>query len=89
MTVSTQIKGILTGLASVAVIGVAIAQGTPPNADVTNPPVGAGQQSTQNTPMGDTGAQSETAAGPASSSTTMGATADTTGSDRTLRADRN
>lgn len=69
MTASTQLKSLFAGLATVAVVGAAIAQSTPPNPNVSNPAVGAGQQSTQNTPMGTTGVQG--AGG--SASTTTGA----------------
>ena len=100
---ASQLKGLLAGIATVAVVGTAMAQGTPPNSNVTNPAVGAGQQSSQGTAMGTTGVQSSsgstmgtTAAAPAGSSTTtnssstMGAApADTTTTRRTVRADRN
>lgn len=100
MTVSTITKGLL-GLATVAVMGAALAQGTPPNPNVTNPAVGAGQQSSQNTPMGTTGTQGAATAttgstagstSTGSSASTMGASADTsmsTGTTRRQRADRN
>lgn len=68
MTASNQIKGLLAGVAAVAMIGTAMAQGNPPNPAVKNAPSGAGQQSTQGTPMGTTG----TPAG--SPSTNMGST---------------
>lgn len=79
---SKQLKSLLAGAAAIAVIGTAIAQGTPPNPNVTNPPVGAGQQSSQGTPMGTTGVQGAgTGAATTGSSTTMGATSgSTTGS---------
>ncbi|WP_298924062.1 proteophosphoglycan ppg4 [uncultured Ramlibacter sp.] len=97
---ASHIKGLLAGLAAVAVVGTAVAQSTPPNSNVTNPAVGAGQQSSQGTPMGTTGVQSSTgstagstAAAPAGSSTTssstMGASSDTTTTPRAQRADRN
>ncbi|MGJ7485784.1 proteophosphoglycan ppg4 [Variovorax sp. LT2P21] len=35
--------------------GVAMAQGNPPNPNVANPAIGAGQQTQQGTPMGTTG----------------------------------
>ena len=74
MTASNQIKGLLAGVAAVAMIGTAIAQGNPPNPAVKNAPSGAGQQSTQGTPMGTTG----TPAG--SPSTNMGSTSTNMGS---------
>ena len=48
--------------ASIAVLaatafGAAIAQSTPPDPNAANPAVGAGQQSSQATPMGTTGTQ--------------------------------
>ncbi len=55
MTTFRQIKGLLTGVAAIAVMGTAMAQGNPPNPAVKSAPVGAGQQSSQKTPMGETG----------------------------------
>ncbi|NPC56289.1 proteophosphoglycan ppg4 [Caenimonas soli] len=74
MSASTQFKGVFAGLAALAIAGSAIAQGNPPNAAVKDPAVGAGQQSSQTTPMGSTGtpAGGSTAAG---ASTTSGSTA--------------
>jgi hypothetical protein len=51
----TKCAGLLAGLSTVAVIGVAVAQSEPPNPLITNPAIGAGQQSTHITPMGETG----------------------------------
>jgi|JI8StandDraft_1071087.scaffolds.fasta_scaffold163024_2 hypothetical protein len=53
MTVS--IKGLIAGLVTVAAIGTAFAQSSPPNPAAANPAIGAGQQSSQGTPMGMTG----------------------------------
>lgn len=50
----TSFKGLLAATAF-TVAGVAIAQSTPPNPAAKNPAIGAGQQSTQTTPMGTTG----------------------------------
>ena len=77
MSASIQLKGLLAGLAAVAIAGAAIAQSTPPNPAAKDPAVGAGQQSTQTTPMGSTGTPSggSTAAGASGSSTTSGSTA--------------
>lgn len=79
MTASTPFKGLLAGVAALALIGTAIAQGNPPNPAVKNAPTGAGQQSSQNTPMGATGtpgggatATGSTATGSTSGGTTMG-----------------
>lgn len=55
MSAFTRCAGLLAGLSAVAVIGVAVAQGDPPNPYITNPAIGAGQQSTHMTPMGETG----------------------------------
>src|SRR5215204_2955879 len=55
MAVLKKIAGIVAGVSAVAVIGVAVAQGVPPNPFVTNPALGAGQQSTHLTSMGETG----------------------------------
>lgn len=57
MNASNQVKGLLAGFATVAVMGAAMAQGNPPNPAIKNAPEGAGQQSSQNTPMGETGTQ--------------------------------
>ena len=40
--------------------GVAMAQGNPPNPNVSNPALGAGQQTQQGTPMGTTGTPTAT-----------------------------
>ncbi len=58
MTAFRQFKVLLAGAAAVAMIGSAMAQGNPPNPAVKNAPEGAGQQSTQGTPMGMTGTPS-------------------------------
>ena len=46
---------ILAAAALAASFGLAFAQGTPPSPSSPNPATGAGQRSTQNTPMGTTG----------------------------------
>ncbi|MDB5944283.1 MAG: hypothetical protein JWQ13_3849 [Ramlibacter sp.] len=76
MTASFQLKGLLAGIATVALIGTAMAQGNPPNPAVKNAPTGAGQQSSQQTPMGTTGtpAGGATAAGSTSSGGTGSST---------------
>lgn len=62
---------------------LAFAQGTPPNTAVANPAQGAGQRSTQNTPMGTTGtpggsgAMAQGSMGTGSASSTAAATAGT------------
>ena len=55
MAVLKKIAGLVAGVSAVAVIGVAVAQGVPPNPFVSNPALGAGQQSSHLTPMGETG----------------------------------
>ncbi|MDP3856363.1 MAG: hypothetical protein Q8Q73_01230 [Stagnimonas sp.] len=55
MSAYTKCAGLLAGLSTVAVIGVAVAQSEPPNPLITNHPIAAGQQSTHMTPMGETG----------------------------------
>ncbi len=55
MSAFTKCAGLVAGVSAVAVIGVAVAQSEPPNPLVTNPAIGAGQQSTHLTPMGETG----------------------------------
>ena len=55
MAVMKKIAGLIAGVSAVAVIGVAVAQGVPPNPFVTNHALGAGQQSSHMTSMGETG----------------------------------
>ena len=55
-------RKILTAATLAVAFSFAYAQGTPPQ-PATDPAVGAGQRSTQNTPMGDTGTPGGTAAG--------------------------
>ncbi|HEY8357080.1 MAG TPA: hypothetical protein VIL30_06420 [Ramlibacter sp.] len=55
MAVLKKIAGLVAGVSAVAVFGVAVAQGVPPNPFVTNHALGAGQQSTHITSMGETG----------------------------------
>jgi hypothetical protein len=55
MSLFKKIAGVAAGVSAVAVFGVAIAQGEPPNPMVANPALAAGQQSTHLTPMGETG----------------------------------
>lgn len=80
MTTSRQFKALLAGLATVAVVGTAMAQGTPPVAkEHADAPTGAGQRSTHNTPMGTTGTPAAKrgatmgASGSMGSSSSMGA----------------
>jgi len=55
MAVLKKIAGLVAGASAVAVMGVAIAQGIPPNPFVSNHALGAGQQSVHITSMGETG----------------------------------
>ncbi|MEJ8836520.1 hypothetical protein [Ramlibacter sp. AN1133] len=55
MAVLKKIAGLVAGVSAVAVVGLAVAQGIPPNPFVTNPALGAGQQSSHLTSMGETG----------------------------------
>ena len=55
MAVMKKIAGLIAGASAVAVLGVAMAQGVPPNPFISNPALGAGQQSTHLTSMGETG----------------------------------
>ena len=55
MAIMKKIAGVIAGASAVAVLGVAMAQGVPPNPFITNPALGAGQQSTHLTSMGETG----------------------------------
>lgn len=55
MSTFSKIAGLVVGISAVATLGIAIAQGQPPNPLVSNPAIGAGQQSTHITPMGETG----------------------------------
>lgn len=55
MAVLKKIAGLVAGASAVAVMGVAIAQGVPPNPFVINHALGAGQQSVHITSMGETG----------------------------------
>lgn len=75
MTASIQWKAMLAGTAAVALIGTALAQSTPPTPGATDPAVGAGQRSTQETPMGATGTPAGGAAGTAAPASTDAATA--------------
>jgi hypothetical protein len=50
-----KIAGLVAGISAAATLGVALAQGVPPNPFISNPALGAGQQSTHLTSMGETG----------------------------------
>jgi hypothetical protein len=70
----------LTAAVAAASFGLVYAQGTPPQ-PASDPAVGAGQQSTQSTPMGSTGTPggSGTAAQGSTSGSTTGGTSGSTG----------
>jgi hypothetical protein len=55
MAAMKKIAGLIAGMSAVAVVGVAVAQGVPPNPFLSNPALGAGQQSSHLTSMGETG----------------------------------
>ena len=80
--------------ATLAFAGATFAQGTPPNPNVSNPALGAGQQSQQGTAMGTTGvpaaasAPAAPMAAPAAPAQAMPEAAPTTRM-RPARADRN
>ena len=94
MTASQQFKGLLAGVAAVALIGTAMAQGNPPNTAIKNAPEGAGQRSTQNTPMGETGTPTGSATSSnlpkgnmgATSNSSMGSTSTGTSSGTSMGA---
>lgn len=100
MTASNTLKTLLAGLAAVAVVGTAMAQGTPPTTASPNAATGAGQQSSQGTPMGTTGvggggaatattqaAPAPAAAAPVTTDRTISGSGGAT--TRPMRADRN
>ena len=100
MTASNTLKTLLAGLATVAVVGTAMAQGTPPTTASPNAATGAGQQSSHGTPMGTTGvggggaatattqaAPAPAAAAPVTTDRTMSGSGGAT--TRPMRADRN
>ena len=55
MSATTKLMGLFAGLSAVAVISVAVAQGVEPHDYIKNQALGAGQQSTFHTGMGETG----------------------------------
>lgn len=55
MAVFKKVAGLIAGVSAVAVVGVAVAQGVPPNPFIANHALGAGQQSSHLTAMGETG----------------------------------
>lgn len=85
MTSSKLIQSLVAGAAAFALVGTALAQGTAANPAVKNPATGAGQQSTQNTPMGTTG----TPGGSGTMATGTGVTSGSTMSGSTNTAPMN
>ena len=55
MAVLKKVAGLVAGVSAVAVVGLALAQGVPPNPFISNPALAAGQQSSHLTSMGETG----------------------------------
>ncbi|MES2633516.1 MAG: hypothetical protein V4669_11125 [Pseudomonadota bacterium] len=55
MSKFSKLAGLVAGVSTVAVLGVAIAQGQPPNPLIPHHAIAAGQQSSHITPMGETG----------------------------------
>jgi cytoskeletal protein RodZ len=55
MSAFKKIAGLVAGISAVGAIGVAVAQGVPPNPYITNPALGAGEQTVHMTPIGETG----------------------------------
>jgi hypothetical protein len=55
MSAFKKIAGVIAGASAVAVFGVAVAQGVPPNPFISNHAQAAGQQSSHLTSMGETG----------------------------------
>jgi hypothetical protein len=68
---------ILAAVAAAATVSLAMAQGVPPK-PAADPAVGAGQRSTQNTPMGSTGTPGGAGAGASAQGSTAGSSAATT-----------
>lgn len=77
---------IVIAAVTAATFSLAFAQGTPP-APASDPAVGSGQTSTQNTPMGATGTPGGSATGAAAQGSTTGSgSASTAGSSGTMGA---
>ena len=55
MSAFKKIAGLVAGVSAMGAIGVAVAQGVPPNPYITNPALGAGEQTVNMTPIGETG----------------------------------
>jgi hypothetical protein len=59
MSAFKKIAGFVAGISAVGIVGVAVAQGVEPNPYVTNPALGAGEQTVNLTPIGETGVLAE------------------------------
>jgi hypothetical protein len=59
MSAFKKVAGLVAGVSAVAAVGVAVAQGQPPNPFITNPALGAGGQTVHLTPIGETGVLAE------------------------------
>ena len=59
MSAFKKIAGLVAGVSAVGAIGVAVAQGVEPNPHVSNPALGAGEQTVNLTPIGETGVLAE------------------------------
>lgn len=55
MSAFKKVVGLAAGVTAVGVIGVAVAQGVPPNPNIPNPAIGAGEQTSTHTLIGETG----------------------------------
>jgi hypothetical protein len=55
MSAFKKIAGLVAGISAMGAIGVAVAQGVPPNPHIANPAIGAGEQTVHLTPIGETG----------------------------------
>ncbi|MEJ7929541.1 hypothetical protein WG922_06085 [Ramlibacter sp. AN1015] len=65
MTDQFKLKGLMAAAAAAFAVGGALAQSVPPDADVANEAIGAGQQNAYGAPMGETGINEVVEAAPA------------------------
>lgn len=77
----------MIAVAATAFAALAFAQGTPPQPGAADPAVGAGQRSTQETPMGTTGTPGGGATGSVSSGATMSDSASGSTAGSTMSSD--
>ncbi|MBC7602529.1 MAG: hypothetical protein H7255_07715 [Ramlibacter sp.] len=61
MSTISKFAGLIVGVSAVATLGIAIAQGQPPNPYIANHAIGAGQQNLHMAPMGETGVLTQAA----------------------------